>query len=103
MFLSPKHLRLAQCLSVGRRRSCTVPNVRGRTLAGAGERISHHHCSLGGVGYAFSRKVLKGRVISQDPAAGWQNEQGVNAMVNLVISKGRRKSSTAGRKHHSKT
>jgi beta-lactam-binding protein with PASTA domain len=67
---------------------CTVPNVEGRTLAGAEMRIDNHHCSVGKVRGAFSRTVLKGRVISQSPPAGWQNPR-AGSRVNLVISKGR--------------
>jgi hypothetical protein len=67
---------------------CTVPNVVGRPLAGAESRITQHHCSVGEVKHAFSRKVRRGRVISQSPPASWQREQG--APVNLVVSKGRR-------------
>jgi hypothetical protein len=68
---------------------CTVPNVVGRTLADAKSRITRQHCSVGEVKHAFSRKVLKGRVISQSPEAHWQL---ANGAVDLVVSKGRRRS-----------
>ena len=73
---------------------CTVPGVKGVTLAKAKTVLKASHCGLGKVGYAFSRQVKKGRVISQNPLKGWQRGQlqgGRLAQVNLVVSKGRRK------------
>ena len=72
---------------------CTVPGIKGVTLARAKTLLKESHCGLGKVRYAFSRKVKKGRVVSQNPLAGWQRAQG--AKVHLVVSKGRRKSHTA--------
>jgi hypothetical protein len=81
--------------------SCTVPGVTRMTLARAKALLKKSHCGVGKVRYAFSRKVQKGRVISQNPLKGWQREQG--AKVNLVVGKGRRKSHTAGRNRHGTT
>jgi len=79
---------------------CTVPGLKGRTLARAKVFLKGSHCGVGTVRYAFSRWVQKGRVISQNPQAGWQRERG--AKVNLVVGKGR-KSHTAGRNRHGTT
>ena len=73
---------------------CTVPGLKGRTLARAKVFLEESHCGVGRVRYAFSRNVQEGRVISQNPLAGWQREQG--AKVNLFVGKGRRKSHAAG-------
>jgi hypothetical protein len=80
---------------------CTVPGLKGRTLARAKVFLEESHCGVGKVRYAFSREVQKGRVISQNPLVGWQREKG--AKVNLVVGKGRRKSHTAGRNRHATT
>jgi len=70
---------------------CTVPGLRGVTLAKAKALLKESHCGVGKVRYAFSRQVKKGRVISQNPLKGWQREQtAVPPKVNLVVSKGRR-------------
>jgi len=71
---------------------CTVPGLKGKTLARAKVFLKESHCGVGKVRYAFSRNVRKGRVISQNPLHGWQQEQG--AKVDLVVGKGRRKSHT---------
>jgi hypothetical protein len=73
---------------------CTVPDVRGKTLAKAEALLMGTHCGVGTVKYAFSLKVQKGRVISQNPKAHWQL---ANGTVDLVVGKGRRKS------HHGRT
>jgi hypothetical protein len=68
--------------------SCIVPGVKGKTLARAKALISKAHCGVGKVRKAPSRKAQRGRVISQNPRAGWKREQG--AKVNLVVGTGRR-------------
>ena len=80
---------------------CTVPGLKGRTLARAKIFLRESHCGVGKVRYAFSRNVQKGRVISQNPLHGWHREQG--AKVNLVVGKGRPKSRTARRNRHGTT
>ncbi|HJU36504.1 MAG TPA: PASTA domain-containing protein [Gaiellaceae bacterium] len=80
---------------------CTVPGLKGKTLARAKVFLRASHCGVGKVRYSFSRNVEKGRVISQNPLAGWHREQG--AKVNLVVGKGRRKNHTAGRNRHGTT
>jgi hypothetical protein len=68
---------------------CTVPDVRGKTLAKAEALLTRTHCGVGTVKYVFSLKAQKGRVISQNPKAHWQL---ANGTVDLVVGKGRRKS-----------
>jgi hypothetical protein len=68
--------------------ACIVPGVKGKTLARAKTLIKRAHCTVGKVRKAPSRKAQRGRVISQNPRAGWQRAQG--ARVNLVVGKGRR-------------
>jgi beta-lactam-binding protein with PASTA domain len=85
---------------------CTVPGIKGVTLAKAKTLIKESHCGVGKVRYAFSRKVKKGRVISQNPLKGWQRDElqgGRLPPVNLVVSKGRRKNHTARRNPHGAT
>ena len=68
---------------------CRVPNVRGKKLALARPAISKAHCSVGTVKRKTSKKVKRGRVISQSPrAASILPNLG---KVNLVVSKGRRR------------
>lgn len=67
--------------------SCTVPGVTGKTLADAETALTRTHCGVGKITHAFSLKVQRGRVISQNPKAHWQREQG--AKVDLVVGKGR--------------
>ena len=69
---------------------CYVPNVKGRTVRNAELMLVHDDCRPGMIRDAFSRKVKKGRVLSQSPPPHWQREHG--AKVNLVVSKGRDKS-----------
>lgn len=66
---------------------CVAPAVKGRTLATAKLFLKAHKCRVGTVTSAFSARWKKGRVMDQNPAAGWQRESGA---IDLVISKGRR-------------
>jgi hypothetical protein len=68
--------------------SCVTPAVKGRTLAKAKFLIRNHNCRVGKISRDFSRRVKKGRVISQSPPAHWRREHG--AKVDLLLSKGRR-------------
>jgi hypothetical protein len=67
---------------------CTVPKVKGKTLAAAKTAIARGKCSLGTVRKAYSATMKKGRVISQKPAPGTKRAKG--AKVSLVVSKGKR-------------
>jgi PASTA domain len=67
---------------------CTVPNVRGQTVATARAALGSANCSTGRTTTRFSSVVRKGRVISQSARPGTQLDYG--APVDLVISKGRK-------------
>ena len=66
---------------------CRVPNVRGKKFAAAKSAITKAHCSLGKVKRKTSKRMKRGRVISQNPKAGTQLSN--LGKVNLVVSKGR--------------
>jgi alpha-tubulin suppressor-like RCC1 family protein len=65
---------------------CDVPSLKGKTLPAGRELLARTSCSLGPIRRAFSRKVKKGRVISQRPAA--RSKLPAGASIRLVISKG---------------
>jgi hypothetical protein len=69
------------------RPTCSVPRVTGKRLAAARAAIAQNHCRTGRVGYASSRKVAKGRVISQSLRPGRSFVE--NTKINLVVSRGR--------------
>jgi uncharacterized delta-60 repeat protein len=71
------------------RRYCVVPKVKGRELPAARRLIRHAHCSVGSVRRAFSSKVKKGLVISQEPKP--RTWRPFRAKVRLVVSKGKRR------------
>jgi hypothetical protein len=66
---------------------CVVPKVKGRTLRSAKSRIKRAGCRTGRVTRKFSRRVRRGRVISQRPRPGTRRAPG--ARVSLVLSRGR--------------
>ena len=68
---------------------CVVPKVKGKKLRAAKRSIRKAHCSPGKVTRAFSKKVKKGRVISQRPKPGKNLAAG--SKVKLKVSKGKRK------------
>ena len=63
-----------------------VPNVAGMTEAEAQLALENAHLTLGTITEGNSPTVLKGQVISTDPASGLQVAQG--SVVNLLISNG---------------
>ena len=67
---------------------CKVPNVRGKKLAAAKASIKKARCAVGKVARKTSKRVKKGRVISQNPRPGASLPN--NAKVKLVVSKGRK-------------
>jgi hypothetical protein len=67
---------------------CIVPKVVGKRLTKAKALIRARHCRVGKVKRAYSRKVRKGRVISQKPKPRKVLRNG--GKVNLVVSRGRR-------------
>ncbi len=75
--------------AVGSLVKCKVPKVTGKKLAAAKTAIKKAKCAVGRISKAFSRRVKKGRVISQKPAAGKTVAFGTK--VNLVVSKGKRR------------
>jgi trypsin/PKD domain-containing protein/PASTA domain-containing protein len=68
---------------------CVVPNLRGKTLAGARTALARSHCRLGAVRRAYSLTVRRGRVIRQAPRAGARSLQG--ARVAVVLSRGKKR------------
>ncbi len=66
---------------------CKVPNVRGKKLAVAKASIRRARCVAGKVTRKLSKRIRKGRVISQSPRAGRTVPSG--GKVSLVVSKGR--------------
>jgi PASTA domain-containing protein/Big-like domain-containing protein len=67
---------------------CFVPRVRGERLTNARATLRRSGFSVGRIDRAFSRRVAKGRVISQKPRRGKIVAPG--SRVALVVSKGRR-------------
>jgi uncharacterized delta-60 repeat protein len=70
-------------------RKCRVPDVRGKTVRAARTRLTRAHCALGRLRRTASRKVKKGRVISQSPRPG--RALAARAKVNVVVSRGRKR------------
>jgi serralysin len=69
---------------------CVVPNVRGKTLRIARRTVARGRCAVGRVMRRFSKRMKKGRVISQSRRPGLRLP--VGSRVNLVLSKGRPRS-----------
>jgi hypothetical protein len=69
------------------RPACLVPKVMGKRLDAAKLAIVRSHCRTGRVSYASSRRVEKGRVISQSRRAG--RTLSANTRIGLVVSRGR--------------
>jgi alpha-tubulin suppressor-like RCC1 family protein len=65
---------------------CRVPNVKGKKLAVAKRATRKAHCSVGKVTKAYSKRVKKGRVISQKPKPG--TTLPAASPVNLKVSEG---------------
>jgi hypothetical protein len=68
-------------------KACVVPKVTGKSLAAAKRTIKSHGCRVGTIKHALSKKVKKGRVISQKPKPGKRLKHG--AKINLAVSKGK--------------
>lgn len=82
-FTSAQVASLAQ-LAAATFKGCTVPKVKGKTLATAKKAIAHAGCAVGKISYAKSATVAKGHVISERPKAGKHVVYG--AKVSLVVS-----------------
>src|SRR5262245_6063865 len=68
-------------------RACSVQPAVGKRLALARRILVLANCRVGRVGYAHSRTVKRGRVISQKPP--WYAVRRKGARVDLVVSLGR--------------
>jgi hypothetical protein len=68
---------------------CVVPKLKATTLRTTRSRLAKAHCMLGRVKRAYSRKVKKGRVISQTPRPGAQLPE--RSKVSVIVSRGRRR------------
>ena len=68
---------------------CLVPNVKGKSLRDAKSAIKRHACGVGTIKRAFSKKVKKGHVISQNPKAHYGVGRPFLTKVNLIVSRGR--------------
>lgn len=68
------------------KKTCTVPNVVGDTLAAAKAALTKANCSTGTVTNKASSKVAKGKVISSSPKAGTKHPAGTK--VKLTVSSG---------------
>lgn len=66
---------------------CTVPALKGKSLAAARAALKQHSCSVGTVTRTRSRTVRSGRVISTSPKRGRGGRAGLK--VKLVVSRGR--------------
>jgi hypothetical protein len=69
-------------------RACVVPKVKGTRLKVARHAITAHDCRVGKTEHAFSEKVKRGHVISQNPRPTRRLRKG--SKINLVVSRGRR-------------
>ena len=68
---------------------CIVPNVKGKPLAAARQALARASCATGKVTRKYSKKVKKGRVLSQAPAP--RTRLGHLAPVSLVVSRGKKR------------
>jgi subtilisin family serine protease len=69
--------------------SCTVPRLRGQAVAVAKRSLAKRGCAMGRVSRAYSRRVRRGRIVSQRPGPGLRLRRG--AKVAVVVSRGRRR------------
>ena len=68
---------------------CSVPRLRGLSLAAAKRSLRAKGCALGRVTKGYSRRVRRGRVIAQRPGPGLRLRRGTK--IAVVLSRGRRK------------
>jgi subtilisin family serine protease len=69
--------------------SCTVPRLRGQSVAVAKRSLAKRGCAMGRVSRAYSRRVRRGRIVGQRPGPGLRLRRG--AKVAVVVSRGRRR------------
>lgn len=67
-------------------KGCTVPNVKGKSLAAAKTAIKKAHCTVGKITHVPSTRVPSGDVVSQSPKAGTNVDYGTK--VSLKVSMG---------------
>jgi hypothetical protein len=65
---------------------CTVQEIKRQTLRNAKRTLARANCRVGKIRRAYSRRVKKGRVISQKPRFGAVLAGG--SKVDLVVSRG---------------
>jgi hypothetical protein len=70
-------------------RFCRVPRVIGKTVAQARRAIRHSQCRPGRISRAFSKRIKKGRLISQKPGPH-KVVLLPHHRVHLVVSRGKR-------------
>jgi beta-lactam-binding protein with PASTA domain len=61
--------------------------VKGKTLADAKRAIAKAHCRVGNIRTKGSKRIKRGRAISQSPKAGTRLPN--RGRINLVVSRGR--------------
>ena len=66
---------------------CSVPNLKGKTLAAARRALGVRHCSLGRIKHTYSRRSRRGVIVSQKPGAGRRLAE--RGKVSVVVSLGR--------------
>jgi hypothetical protein len=82
-------IEVTACFGCGLRFRCHVPRVTGKTLDHAKQILRHSLCRPGRVSHAFSKRIKKGRIISQRP----RPHKVVftdHHRVRLVVSRGKR-------------
>jgi hypothetical protein len=68
---------------------CYVPRLTGKTVAQARQALRHFRCRPGRISHAFSKRIEKGRVISQKPGPH-KVFPADDRRVRLVVSRGKR-------------
>ena len=84
-----QQIEVTACFGCGLPRLCRVPRVIGKTLTHAIQTLRHSQCRPGRVSHAFSKRIKKGRVISQKPRA-YKVLSADQHRVRLVVSRGKR-------------
>jgi hypothetical protein len=69
----------------GHAAKCVVPKLAGSTLASAKRQVRNAHCKVGKITFAKSKKVKKGRVISQSLKP--KKTLPPSTRVNFVVAK----------------
>jgi Bacterial Ig-like domain (group 3)/PASTA domain len=83
-----QQIEVTACFGCGLR-FCRVPRVTGKTVPQARRALRHFQCRSGRISHAFSKRIKKGRVISQKPGPH-KVLLADNHRVRLVVSRGKR-------------